>query len=174
MRGLSARPKDIIQCLSIYRGVDTRPVNRIEGKSPAIFRSPKPGFEKEYKPCIIVFNGDSQKTYQIFDNCNHEATQCIMGLIRERFVIPKGEEALFYIIFVLLHEVGHWHDYHERRKWYDQNFTDDTRETEEEYRQRPCEKSADGYALDHFEDAWNELNNSLFRGLMEPLKRVEH
>ncbi len=173
MRGISVQPKIIIQCLSVYREIYTILVKSIDGKSPAVFRSPKPGREGEYKPCIVIYNGNSQKIYQILNEHDHEATQCIMKLIRERFIVPEGEESLFYIIFVLLHEAGHWFDYHNNRSWYNENFTDRICETEEEYRQKPCEKRADQFALDHFEDAWNELTDNYFYGLMEPLEKVK-
>lgn len=172
MRGLSTKPKNIIPFLSVYDGVTVNFTNDMKDVGVARFFSPKPGLEQEGKPYVTIYNGDSQKIYQIYEEYDHGATQCIMELIREEFVVPKGEESLFYIIFVLLHEAGHWYDYLNNHDWYNQNFTDEKCNTPEEYRNKPCEKSADKFALEHFENAWDELNESLFNGLLEPLEKT--
>lgn len=171
MRGLSTEPKYIVPCLSVYSGIKVEQKKSIEGIGPARFYSPKPGLEEKGEPYIAIFNKNSQTVYQIVEEKDYEATQRIMGLLSERFVIPEGEEPLFYIIFVLLHEAGHWYDYHNKRSWFNQNATGEVSKTAEEYRKKPIEKSADRFALEHFESAWNELNDRLFRGNMEPLKK---
>ena len=172
MRGLSTKPEYMIPCLTVYKGVNVKLKNSINEIRCAYFSSPKPGLEEEGEPFITIFNSDTRKIYQICDEQDHDATQYIMKLLREKFIIPEGEESLFYIIFVLLHEAGHWNDYINRRIWYNQNFTDKADVTEEEYRNRPCENSADVFALEHFEDAWNELNDHFFHGIMEPLNKT--
>ena len=171
MHGLSTKPEYMIPCLTVYNGVNVKLKDSINGIGCARFFSPKPGLEEKCEPFIEIFNSDTRKSYQICAEQDHGATQCVMKLLREKFIVPEEEESLFYIIFVLLHEAGHWNDYINRRIWYNQNFIDNKDETEEEYRNRPCENSADIFALEHFEEAWNELNDHLFHGIMEPLKK---
>ena len=170
MRGLSTKPEYLIPYLTLYKNVEVKLSNRIQKNGVARFYSPKQEFEEEFKPYILVYNADSRKIYQECEQFDSETTQCIMRLIRKKFVVPEGEEPLFYILFVLLHEVGHWYDYLNRRDWYNKNFNDDDCEAEE-YRNKPCEKSADEFALGNFENAWNELNVGLFHGKMESLEK---
>lgn len=167
MSGLSIKPEFIIPCLSIYKGITYKLNNTAKGRI-AVIKTPKPGSEEECQPRIEIINAFSRDIYQACKTHDHENTLCIMKIIREKFVIPDGEESLFYIIFTLLHEAGHWYDYHNRRDWYNKNFSDEPCEAEE-YRQRPCEESADKFAMDHFEEAWNELTVCFPSGLMNPL-----
>ena len=171
MRGMTTKPEYIIQCLSLYNEIEVELIRSVTAKGVARFRSPKIGLEEGHKPYIAILNGDSGRIYQACETYDSETTQTIMNLIREKFIIPEGDESLFYIIFVVLHEAGHWYDYHNRRSWYNQNINDDGNCTAEEYRNRPLEKSADDFALEHFEEAWNELNSRLFHNMLDPLEK---
>ena len=157
--------------MSLYNEITVKWIDSIEGEKIASFFSPKTESEQEGEPFIAIFNADSNTIFQVCDAYDHVTTECIMKLIREKFIIPKGDESIFYIIFVLLHEAGHWYDYHNRRSWYNQNVINEVSNSAEEYRQRPIEKSADRFAIEHFEEAWNELTACFPSGLMEPLKK---
>ena len=170
MHGLSTETKHIIKCLSLYKDINYHLREEVTGKGIAFFASPPVGSEEKANPYIEIINANSDKIYQACKKYDPDNTRCIMNIIRERYETPVEDESLFYIIFVLLHEAGHWYDYHNRRDWYNKNYIKEDCEAEE-YRQRPCEESADRFAMDHFEEAWKELMESFPSGLMEPLMK---
>lgn len=118
MHGLTVKTEYILQCLSLYKGIRYKLKNTAAVKRIAVFLSPKIGVEEEIQPCIEIINAYSSDIYQVCETQDYENTLCIMNIIREKFNIPDGDESLFFIIFVLLHEAGHWYDYHNRRDWY--------------------------------------------------------
>lgn len=172
---LSTRISCLKDTLSILKGIEIKlcTASQIKEYGIATCETPKKGCE-EHEPFIRVYNGNTNEFYKIALEADPNGTSCIMELIGTKTEVTKENTAMLYCIFTLLHEAGHWYDYKNRPDEYTSDvdavdnsvFPDSSIDAARAYRKRPIENRADQFALDHIIEAWKEVNEKIFHGLL--------
>ncbi len=176
---LSTRISCLKDALSILKGIEIKfcPASQIKEYGIATCKTPKKGYE-ENEPFIRVYNGNTNEFYKIAQGADPNGTSCIMELIGTKIEVTKENTALLYCIFTLLHEAGHWYDYKNRPDEYTSDVeavdnsvsSDSSIDVARVYRKRSIENRADQFALDHIIEAWDEVNEKIFHGLLSVSK----
>ncbi len=133
-------------------------------------RTPK-NADGQDKPYVKIYDTKTDSFYDIAKEGDPYGTECIIELIKGKMEVPEDTESIFYSVFCLLHEAGHYFDYQKDPEKYDEDFIerdigDRTREAALEYRSRPIEKRADLYAIEHLAETIKSVDTRLFRGML--------
>ena len=140
-------------------------------------------FEFEIDKSLSVFNpsilisipeGEVGEIYSHDEKYNYDKLNYMMQIFPEDILKEYGKE-LTYVVFSILHEVGHWeyicdnnyspqeyeeNDFVERKLFYENHKGNDSEETFWEYREITSEKKADKYAISELNNALKSITNS--------------
>ena len=123
---------------------------------------------------ISIPEGEVGEIYRYDEKYNYDKLNYIMQIFPEDTLKEYGKD-LTYVVFSILHEVGHWEyicnnnyspqefeekDSIERKSFYENNKELDTEETFWEYRKITSEKEADRYAMSELVNALESITNS--------------
>ena len=129
-----------------------------------------------FKPSIMISipGGEVIDIYRHDEEYNHNKLNYMMQIFSEDIIKKYGKE-LTYVVFSILHEVGHWEyicnnnyspqeyeekDSVERNLFYENNKEKDSEEVFWEYRKIMSEKEADKYAMSELNNALESITNS--------------
>ncbi len=140
-------------------------------------------FEFEIDKSLSVFNpsilisipeGEVGEIYSHDEKYNYDKLNYMMQIFSKDILIEYGKE-LTYVVFSILHEVGHWeyicdnnyspqeyeeNDFVERKLFYENHKENDSEEAFWEYREITSEKEADKYAISELNNALKSITNS--------------
>ena len=123
---------------------------------------------------IRIPEGEVGEIYRYDEKYNYDKLNYIMQIFPEDTLKEYGKD-LTYVVFSILHEVGHWEyicnnnyspqefeekDSIERKSFYENNKELDAEETFWEYRKITSEKEADRYAMSELVNALESITNS--------------
>ncbi len=122
---------------------------------------------------ISIPEGEIKEIYKHDEKYNQDKLSYMMKIFPEDIIKQYGKE-LTYVVFSILHEVGHWmyicnknyspqefkeKDSLERKNFYKENGNDDSEEAFWRYREITSEKAADKYAIIKLNDALEAIVN---------------
>lgn len=171
MSKVSAKLSVIKDCLDEYNCIPIKYITKDQLRKNIVSCMTPIIVDGKYDPYVKIFDINTDCFYQIADKNDPYGTECIMTMIRQKIDIPDDTEAIFYSVFCLLHEAGHYFDYMTDPNYYNANYIDEeycenTPESAKAYRNRPLEKKADKYALEHISTTIIRLNERLFHGYL--------
>lgn len=110
---MSTKIQFLRECISEYRNIPVRYIDGNDVKRSGKLASCMTPKENDgiKEPFIKIYNTTTNYFYDIAKEGDPFGTECIMNMIRQKMIIPEGTDAIFYSVFALLHEVGHYYDY---------------------------------------------------------------
>ena len=123
---------------------------------------------------INIPDGEVDEIYNYDEKYNNDKLNYLMKLFPDEIIKKYGKE-LTYIVFSILHEVGHWEyicknnylpqeyeekDSVERKLFYENNEDNGTEKAFWEYRKITSEKEADDYAMARLNRALETIVNN--------------
>ena len=140
-------------------------------------------FEFQIDKSVSVFNpsilisipeGEVGEIYGHDEKYNYDKLNHMMQIFSEDTLKEYGKE-LTYVVFSILHEVGHWEyicnnnyspqeyeekDSVERKSFYENNKKNESEEVFWKYREITSEREADKYAISELNNALESITNS--------------
>lgn len=136
-------------------------------------------FEKTFsafhpKILINIPEGEIIDVFKHDEKYNYKELNYLLKMFSEDIIKEYGKE-LTYIVFCILHEVGHWvymcnndyspqeyeeKDFNERKMFYENNVEITSEESFQKYREITSEKEADKYAIEKLQGALEAIVNS--------------